>query len=297
MFNHMNSSRFRVLVICIALNLAGLIVAADSALAESVGGEVSNGAASDVSREVVDKKGAAPTVSPEVVDNNEDEFFEDNWADEAPVVEIADPLEPVNRLFFNFNDKLYFWFLKPVGRAYGFVIPKSIRENVGNFFYNLKTPIRLVNSFLQGKLLGGGTELTRFMINTTLGVGGLWDPARNHFDLLPSDEDFGQTLGKFGVGEGIYFCWPILGPSSIRDTLGAGGDYFLDPISYLGLNGESDEALAIKTGETINRTSLRIGDYEDFKQATFDPYSAMRDAYVQRRRSKIRDGEYNDSSR
>ncbi|MDF1577598.1 MAG: VacJ family lipoprotein [Desulfurivibrionaceae bacterium] len=217
----------------------------------------------------------------------EEEYFEDDWPAEEMATRIADPLEPVNRLFFQFNDKLYFWVLKPLGSGYGFVVPKPVRTKVANFFYNLKTPVRLVNNVLQGKVGRGGVELSRFMVNTTVGVGGLWDPARHWFDLAPAEEDFGQTLARYGAGAGIYICWPLLGPSNIRDTLGAGGDYFLNPVSYLGMNGESDTVLALRAGETVNGTSLRIGDYEDFKAASFDPYSAMRDAYLQRRRIQI----------
>jgi phospholipid-binding lipoprotein MlaA len=145
---------------------------------------------------------------------------------------------------------------------------------------------------LQGKFGNGGAELSVFLVNTTVGVAGLWDPARKWLDLSGNEEDFGQTLGLYGLGEGFYICWPVLGPSNVRDTFGLAGDYFLDPITYLGLNGEAEEGLALKTGDTINRTSLSLGDYEDFKRATFDPYSALRDAYFQRRRAKIRDEVY-----
>jgi phospholipid-binding lipoprotein MlaA len=229
----------------------------------------------------------------EGVDENETDYLEDDLLEDEEYgdVQIADPLESVNRIFFYFNDKLYFWVLKPLARTYSLVAPKPARKCVGNFFYNLKTPIRLVNNLLQGKFAAGSTELTRFLVNSTVGVAGLWDPARNWLDMEASEEDFGQTLGKYGLGEGLYICWPVLGPSNVRDTLGTAGDYFLDPVSYLGFNGESEEAFALKSGEMINKTSLRLGDYEDFKDATFDPYSAMRDAYFHQRRSKIEDGE------
>lgn len=223
------------------------------------------------------------------------EYFEDDWLenDEYEEFRIADPLEPVNRIFFHFNDKLYFWVLKPLARTYSFVAPKPARQCVDNFFYNLRTPIRFANNLLQGKFTQGGTELSRFLVNSTVGVAGLWDPARNWFDMAASEEDFGQTLGRYGIGEGFYICWPVIGPSNVRDSLGFAGDYLLDPVSYLGFNGENDEALALVTGERVNKTSLRLGDYEDFKNATFDPYSAMRDAYFQKRRSKIDESEYN----
>lgn len=236
------------------------------------------------------------TVEAQVVldgaDAHDSDDFTDDWLEdeEYAEVQVADPLEPFNRLAFHFNDKLYFWLLRPVARTYGVVTPKPVRQCVSNFFYNLKTPIRLVNNLLQGKFAASGTELTRFVVNSTVGVAGLWDPARNWLDLSASEEDLGQTLGVYGVGEGFYICWPVLGPSNIRDSLGLAGDYFLDPVAYLGLNGESEEALALKSSDTINQTSLRLGDYEAFKDATFDPYSAMRDAYFQQRRAKIKDG-------
>jgi phospholipid-binding lipoprotein MlaA len=223
-----------------------------------------------------------------------DDFAEeDDWLDDDEFAEINvfDPLEPVNRAFFLFNDKLYFWLLRPVAKGYGFVVPKPARKCVRNFFHNLTMPVRFVNNLLQGKISRSGTELARFAVNSTVGVAGLWDPARNWLEITPSEEDLGQTLGKYGLGEGFYICWPILGPSNVRDSLGLVGDYFLDPASYLAINNEKEAALALAIwgGEKVNTISLRIGDYEDFKAASFDPYSALRDAYFQQRRSKIRD--------
>lgn len=240
--------------------------------------------------------GVSGTVGEVVVEDDggkATEYLEDDWLDDEEVVDgqVADPLEPVNRMFFYFNDKFYFWLLRPLAQTYSFVAPKPIRKCVGNFFYNLKMPIRFTNNFLQGKFASGGKELSRFLVNSTVGVAGLWDPAHSWLDLSPSEEDFGQTLGKYGLGEGFYICWPVIGPSNVRDTLGFVGDYFLDPVSYLGLNGENEEGLALNVGDTINKTSFRLGDYEDFKNATFDPYSAMRDAYFHQRRSKIEDRE------
>lgn len=202
---------------------------------------------------------------------------------------VTDPLEPVNRAFFVFNDKLYFWVLKPVSEGYSLVVPRAVRECAGNFFFNIKTPVRLVNTALQAKFSRSGVELARFAVNTTVGVAGLWDPARSWLKLSPSDEDFGQTLGKYGVGEGVYLCLPVMGPTNLRDTLGRAGDYFLDPVSYLYLNHQNEAALEIRGGEAVNLTSMRLGDYEAFKEASFDPYSAMRDSYTQSRRNKIND--------
>lgn len=217
-------------------------------------------------------------------------FADESGADPEPIVEyVADPLEPLNRFFFAFNDRLYFWLLKPVATGYSVVVPKPARESAGNFFFNLKSPVRLVNSLLQVKFARSGEELARFVVNTTVGVAGLWDPARSWFNLIPSDEDLGQTLGKYGMGEGFYLCLPVLGPANLRDGIGLVGDYFLDPVSYLYFSNQNEAALGIRSEDTVNQTSLRLGDYEAFKSASFDPYSAMRDSYILHRKSKIND--------
>ena len=201
--------------------------------------------------------------------------------------QIPDPLEPVNRAFFYFNDKLYFWLLKPVATGYKWVFPELLRITIRNFFSNIEMPIRVVNCFLQGKFSSGFHEMTRFLINTTAGFAGLVDVANEIPEMPPlQDEDFGQTLGVWGLGHGIYLNWPVLGSSSIRDTVGIAGDYFLDPVN---LFDDYATRIAIKAGDRVNETSLTIGDYEALKKAALDPYVAFRDAYHQFRRRKTRD--------
>jgi phospholipid-binding lipoprotein MlaA len=199
---------------------------------------------------------------------------------------IHDPLESMNRVFFEFNDKLYFWFLKPVSRGYEKVVPWEIRTCTQNFFRNLLMPVRAVNCLLQGKMDGLGNELLRFVINTTAGFGGLADPA-TAINIMPRDEDLGQTLGAAGVGHGIFIMWPVLGPSSIRDTVGMAGDGFLSVLSYY--PDEFKYKLGVRGLEKVNDTSFKIGDYESLKDAAFDPYSALRDAYFQIREKKVRE--------
>ncbi len=202
---------------------------------------------------------------------------------------ISDPLEPVNRVFFQFNDKLYFWLLKPMARGYAFVIPEDLRVSVRNFFTNLEFPVRGVNTLLQAKWKASSIELARFLINSTLGVAGLFDPAKLNFSLdAPSEEDSGQTLGVYGVGDSIYLYWPFFGPSNIRDSFGRGGDYFLKPLTYLTWS-DTDAVYGFFAGETVNNTSLKIGDYEQLKEISIDPYVALRDAYLQNRQSKIKE--------
>ena len=215
---------------------------------------------------------------------DDDEFLDEN---EPEICESCDPLEPLNRFFFQFNDKLYFWALKPVARGYGATVPEVIRNSIKRAFKNLLMPVRLVNNLLQGNLKGSGVELSRFLINSTVGVLGMADPAQEKFSLEPTDEDLGQTLGVYGIGNGIYLCWPFFGPSTLRDTAGFLGDSYLNPFAYLYMS-DSKAGVATFTGRLVNDTSLIIGEYESFKESAFDAYLSQRDAYLQYRRNKIK---------
>jgi len=204
---------------------------------------------------------------------------------EEEIAAISDPLESFNRAMFGFNDKLYFWVLKPVARGYKKVLPEAPRVGVNNFFSNLRFPIRFVSSLLQADFSGAATELGRFAVNTIWGVGGLLDPASSkQLDIPKNEADLGQTLGVYGLGQGFYIVWPVLGPSSARDSIGIVGDFFLYPVSYIN---PWYDWLAVRAYEEVNDTSLRIGDYEFIKEAAIDPYVALRDAYGQYRQKKI----------
>lgn len=200
---------------------------------------------------------------------------------------IADPIEPWNRAMYHMNDKLYFWLLKPAAQGYKHVVPEGLRGLFGNFYRNVKAPVRIVNNFLQGKPGYAGIELARFVINSTVGVGGLRDCATECFGINGFDADFGQTLGKYGVGFGFYIVWPALGPSSPRDTIGSVADLALTPTTYVSSEWISPESVGIYVHEKVNDTSFHIGDYEAIKGAAIDPYVAMRDAYVQYRNKLI----------
>jgi phospholipid-binding lipoprotein MlaA len=202
---------------------------------------------------------------------------------EAGVVHVADPIAPWNRAMYHFNDKLYFWVIKPVAKGYRYLVPTPLRIGVKNFFYNLITPVRLVNCVLQGKFNSAGSEFTRFVLNSTAGMLGFLDPAQNYPQLKPKEEDLGLTFANYGIGNGFYIVWPILGPSTLRDTLGMAGDLFLNPVSYVQ---PTEAAYGIAAYEKVNNISFHIGDYETIKEASLDPYSAIRDAYIQNRRNK-----------
>jgi phospholipid-binding lipoprotein MlaA len=229
--------------------------------------------------------GQIPSDPDIIEDKSNEDFFEEEFEEDK--VEVADPISPLNRAMFHFNDKLYFWALKPLARGYKAVTPYFIRTGVKNFFINLTTPIRLVNCILQAKGEAAAVELTRFVINTTVGVLGFGSPADKYPQLIPSDsEDLGQTLGKYGIGNGFYLVWPILGPSTLRDSIGRLGDFFLDPVSYV----EPTEAsIGIRAFDTVNNTSFRIGDYESLKKSAIDPYTALRNIYLQVREKKIKE--------
>lgn len=207
---------------------------------------------------------------------------------EEPVKPIADPLEPINRVFFSFNDKLYFWALKPVASGYKMIVPQPARVSVRNFFSNIATPIRLANSLLQLNFKGAGNETVRFLLNSTIGLAGFLDPAKKRFNIDKQEEDFGQTLGFYKIGPVFYINWPVFGPSSLRDTVGTAGDFFLNPWNYL-FEFPVLVNVAVGVVARVNNVSLTIGEYEDLKEAALDPYIALRDAYHQYRRGKIKE--------
>jgi len=201
--------------------------------------------------------------------------------------QIADPLAPWNKTMYHVNDKFYFWILKPVTQGYSAVVPEGMRVSFSNFYENVTTPIRFVNSLLQLKIKSAGNELIRFVANTLFGVAGFGDFAKEKMDIKRHDEDLGQTFAHYGIGHGFYIVWPILGPSSLRDSVGFIGDRFLHPFSYIETG---DASLEVTAGtyahEQVNDTSFHIGEYEDLKKAAIDPYISIRDAYVQHRQKK-----------
>ncbi len=210
--------------------------------------------------------------------------------EDTGAMQIPDPLEPWNRVMFTFNDRLYFWVLKPVANGYSFFIPEWGRIRVRNAVNNIAMPVRFANSILQLKFHAAIAELGRFVVNSTGGIGGMFEIVRPDPEIGTGDKDFGQTLGKYGIPSGFYIIWPVLGPSSFRDSVGMAGDYFVTPESYI--TPFIWDGLAVRSYERVNDTSLRIGDYEDFKEASVEPYAAMRDAYQEYRKSKVKGGAY-----
>ncbi|MFH1704197.1 MAG: VacJ family lipoprotein [Nitrospirota bacterium] len=270
----------------VVLSVLFLFGCAHNSVRQDSQAPVVTAAVSDQNQET--KSTQAPQIQPDTAKETETKLAEDKediteeGEEEAP--QIADPFYIWNKGWYYFNDKFYFWLLKPVARGYSFIFPEIARIGVSNFFYNITTPIRFVNSVLQFKMKDAGNEMLRLVINSTLGVGGLGDFAKGQLDIKRKNEDLGQTFGAYGVGHGFYLVWPIFGPSSLRDTVGLVGDGFLNPINYIR---PVETSIAITAYDTVNHTSLHIGDYEDIIEAAVDPYVSIRDAYAQNRKKKV----------
>ncbi len=209
----------------------------------------------------------------------EADFCGDEFSEYDDEVEpISDPLETMNRGVFAFNDSLRRWVLEPTASGYKTVTPSMFRTGVLNFFNNLLEPTRLVNCILQGRFKAAGETFMRFALNTTVGVGGLMDPAT--FDGMETHErQFASTLAHYGTGSGPYLVLPFFGPSDCRGTLGLVGDTLMSPLFYY--NRAPLVAVAVKGSNAINRTSFKLGEYEKMTRGSLDPYAAVRDAYNQ----------------
>lgn len=202
-------------------------------------------------------------------------------------VDNKDPLEGFNRGVYKFNDTADKAVIKPIAGAYKAVVPQPIRTGATNFFGNLNTFISVINDLLQFKFSKALTDSGRLMINTTFGLGGLIDFAS--MDGIPkANEDFGQTLGYWGVGSGAYIVLPFFGPSSLRDTTGLVVDTFaFDPITYIE---EPAVRNSMRAFSFLNIRANLLPGSDLLDEAALDPYAFMRDAYFQRRESQISDG-------
>lgn len=198
----------------------------------------------------------------------------------------ADPFERVNRATFTFNQTIDRAVLKPVARGYRRCLPQFIRTGVTNFISNLAYSTTIANDILQLKLMDAVTDTTRLVLNTTFGIGGLFDPA-SHAGLPRNDEDFGQTLGSWGVPSGPYLVIPFLGPSTLRDAPSLYADYLTDVRHYIA---DNDIGFAF-TGLSIVDRRARLLQVEAAIEGAFDPYAVIRNAYLDRREYQVRDGD------
>ncbi len=241
------------------------------------------------SQKNLDTKHQVAEVDPNASNADEEEYDDDEEFDDE-VVDINDPFYAINYTFYNINDILYVVIMKPAAQTYNFFIPLEFRTVISNFFYNLRFPIRFVNCVLQFKGTKAAKELGGFLANSTIGLAGLGEVA-SHWDLKPSPEDLGQTLAYWGTGNGFYIMYPILGPSSLRDSARFIDSYFLDPVSWLRYDkfgGYSwRTTVAITAYDKFNELSLQYEDIDALKEAALDPYVGIRDAYVEHRNKLI----------
>jgi len=198
---------------------------------------------------------------------------------------INDPLEPLNRVTFEFNHQLYTLVFRPVSKTYEFIVPKPVRTGVHNAFENAKYPVRLVNHSLQGRFDRAGKETQKFFVNTFVGVGGFVKHSDRYPELadLPS-ADTGQTFAKWGVGQGPYIVLPVLGPNSVRDTVGYAGDYALNPVNWVTLVfGGATWIIAIPSTNSVRSLPVQLGVYDAATKDSLDRYLAARTAWAQNR--------------
>lgn len=213
--------------------------------------------------------------------------------DDYAVVEISDPLEPVNRAIFKFNDGLYDYVLRPVSKGYTTVVPEPARDGIRNFFDNLRFPIRFVNSALQGKFRRAGLETGKFAVNTVAGLGGLIRIS----DDVPAlanipREDTGQTFGVWRIGKGPYLVLPVFGPGTVRDTVGFAGDYYLNPLNWNLRENTEWYTWEVQTGVTVTDVVSSLPDllstFDTVRKDAIDPYIAVRSSYVQYREAAVK---------
>lgn len=214
----------------------------------------------------------------------------DDYDTVAATASIADPLEPWNRFWFHFNDFIYLRIAAPLYRGYDAIMPDPVQSGLKNVLHNLLFPVRFINCLLQGKFRGAGVEFGRFLVNTTVGMGGLINVAKNKKTVVPMDsigEDFGQTLGSWGIGHGIYIVWPFLGPSSLRESIGLCADTLGSPIWYLNYVTNVETSVGTSAMLRFNTLDDILPTYEELKKISVDPYIAMREAYIANRNHHV----------
>ncbi len=199
-----------------------------------------------------------------------------------------DPIEPTNRVFYKINDVLDTAIMKPVAQAYVYVLPEAVRTGIHNVLDNISAPVRQTNDMLEGKPMRAGDTAMRFLINTTAGVGGIFDVAKkvgypNH------DADFALTLANWNVPEGPFLYLPVIGPSSPRDATGYAVDMALDPFTWIG-QGTTAHTIGSWTRTVVNAVDTRarlLDTIDNIKKTALDPYATFRSLYRQNRAGKL----------
>ena len=278
-------------------------------LSLSISGCAGNAQPTDTLKNLEDATEPAIEGALEVAGDEDTEFDDELFDpfDESPEeaqIEEYDPLEPINSAIFEFNYQLDKYVVKPVAKVYNFFTPPDVQQSVSNVFQNIRFFPRLLNNIFQAKMEGAGIELSRFLINSTLGVGGLFDPAGIMFDLKTPSEDLGQTLGTYGLGPGPYLMVPFFGPFTLRDGVGFIGDAFLDPFNWFILpfinidsipqlvqdsSVKRNIRLGLAAGEAVNLRALSLESFQGVEEGTLDLYGAIRNGYLQQRQKAIQE--------
>jgi len=222
--------------------------------------------------------------------NASDDF--DDFESEFVIEKKSDPFSGYNRIITDFNDGFYTHLVKPVAVSYGNVVHKDIRSGIDRVFDNLYFPVRFLNNLLQGKFLNAWEETQRFCINTTFGILGFNDIAKKEFNIKKHNEDFGQTLGFYGVGSGPHIVLPLLGPSNLRDTISIIPDSYLSPIDYeertwYTFTDSFGEYIAVRGYDKLNNYSLNVERYDNIKKNAIDLYPYLKSIYEQHRQKLI----------
>ncbi len=223
----------------------------------------------------------------------DDEGFGDEFGSDETLNDVFDPLEGYNRFMTAVNDKLFDYVLDPIFiKGYNFIFPEPVRVSVNNFFNNLYFPVSLVNNLLQLKFQNALDETGRFIVNSTFGFAGLFDPAREGLGIEPHKEDLGQTLGYYGVGGGFHIVLPFFGPSNLRDFTGDLLDFYTNPIYFVEGRGynlvrNTTESWGVAIYKEFNKISLYEKEYKQLRKDALDLYPFLRDAYEQNRNKLI----------
>lgn len=232
---------------------------------------------------------ATPFIAPALGQDDDDDaldldaLFEEEFEKEA-AFHINDPLERLNRAIFRFNDMAYTKAVKPFARAYTKVVPPPVQKGIGNVFTNLKFPSRFVSNVMQGRFPQAGRETGKFIVNSTVGIGGLFRASDDFEGLRTTNEDIAQAFSRWGIGHGFYVVLPLIGPTSLRDFVGDFADGAFEPLPEpWSLVDDSSARTALRAVDAINDLPGIMALYDSMRRSAIDPYSSVRDAYAQQR--------------
>lgn len=211
-------------------------------------------------------------------------------AEQAEAASVNDPIEPLNRAIFDVNDFLDRLLIRPMAELYRVTVPPPLRDRIASILKNMAEPVIMANNLLQGRASDAGTTLGRFVVNTTLGVGGMFEVASD-YGLQRQTGDFGQTLHAWGAGTGPYIVLPLFGPSNVRDAIGLGVDTVMSPWKYIVAYGDSTTEdsfmIADTTASALSRREANIEGYDALREGSVDFYAQMRSVYRQYRAKQL----------